>query len=1809
MTVTSPVYRYYTADLLTNRVISEIPFREVSYERALKGAGSFTGKIPVIEATSSFSVYTSTFPGNTALYVVRDGICVWGGIIWSRSYNLVDRALVVNASEFTSYFYHRKIWKTWGHSFGATVTVTDGVAQVNLDFGSETSSLKPQASILLEFGNETEYRYNGYYKIAGTPTPTKDIFYIDKIETKVNLTQAELSSGVATLTAETPHTFVVGDLVTVDLGVQSVYSGTHAVTLVGGPGLEKFSFLDSDLDLPLADISGTATRVVPDGVYTGVTVSVRADTYDYIRSLVRATFDDFVGVDFPNVYIEPGISFSYDIIEREISDGLARVKTKEDHKLSVGQAVQIVDLDPRWDGEYVVTETPATNEFKFELGGTVATEAVAILDKNIGRVSASNGVVTITTTEPHGFYAGQKVDIDTGIQLSDLGGVLNGSFTVAQVPSTTSFTYLTTSVTNVPETDLTPATSISASDLNQFPNPSFEGVVAGIDVLRTNLVPYNTIFGNSSFFSFDNSTGGGTGAIGFTEDAEQFPSDYALRYTVSTAPSAVGTFFGMRPNFASGFQARAGAPYTASVYVYSTYPTTVSIGLAWINNAQVVSTVARGVDTVIPANTVVRLNVTSTAPANTLSGAIRLYHDATQAVTDDWIEFSSHMVEQTDQLRDYFDGSLPNTFGYDYNWSGPDNRSTSIAQGVPVTVRTNLSVNPGAESSVTGNTEGITSNTIVTQSTEQVYAGTNSFKCTHNGLGDTDVIGLTQPISVSSGITYAISARIYIPSFNVGFPSGLGRMQIGSDFTDFIYTVAEDEWVKISGTVTALGAGPVDASIILYPTVAWSGSDTIYIDSILVEESTTINDYFDGSTPSAGDFIYNWEGAPQASRSLQQAASVFSVNTLNCMAYQSVEWQSTGSKSMRTTPTNSVSNESVAVRWEFPEFIIGRTYTVKAKIRLDAPLTGTLHENSRRIVVIRNGTGTLARSDSSPNFESVREVSTTFTVPEGTTSLRVDLYNGASKGNGDVWWDDLMAVEVDDITRAFEYFDGDTESYDYYSFAWSGIPHLSTSERRITTNISETELVDDVVTVITDIPHGYEVGRPVTISGITPELEIQQKSYDADAGVATITTTTDHEFDIGEQVEVSGLRDLSTLARRSVSGTTVTMTTRLGHNFSRGETVKISNLKDVSLLSHKEVVSNTVTLTTKANHNIRVGDLVQVSDVFDTYSIADKRIFANVARLTLTAPHNFKVNDVISVAGMQDTAEVITKTVENGRAILTTRFPHNFPAEQEEVVVSGLGAPYDGIITIAEVGPGLIAYEVAVDPDEFLPVTSADGLITSPNSVFNGSFVLSGVTSDTISYSLFANSVVPEPVNEGVVVGVSPLNGAHQVTNVPNPTSFQYFKELEDVSYQAIPEPVVAKDPEKQQPPATASIESIHSGDQLITSVARNTFTFTQENMPNDIDVENISGTASIESIFNGVVEITGITPNTFTYNLDAPSNVFETPVNNVAFVRAPNIFNDTFTITAVDVETNRFSYVRPHRNLTRQRVLGYGKTKSRPAAVVSTFGPFPGSADIGIDFSTTSYSGIQNIPTIFRGFELRSVGETLDEYSDSINGFDYRIDCSFDKENNEFKKTFVLIPLSYPDPPAKGEISPLSRFGADRFVFDYPGNIIDVQMDESAEESATRFFAVGENDLGPEAGPPIGIASNTQMLNGELIRRRWPLLDAEETVDGVDDETVLYSYAERYLSEARPPDLTFQMTVNGSLQPFVGTYSPGDWCSVIVNDFYFLQRMRCGLEPRETVLVRKIDSIKVTVPDGTTFPERVQLTVIPDWEVDKVGD
>jgi hypothetical protein len=402
------------------------------------------------------------------------------------------------------------------------------------------------------------------------------------------------------------------------------------------------------------------------------------------------------------------------------------------------------------------------------------------------------------------------------------------------------------------------------------------------------------------------------------------------------------------------------------------------------------------------------------------------------------------------------------------------------------------------------------------------------------------------------------------------------------------------------------------------------------------------------------------------------------------------------------------------------------------------------------------------------------------------------------------------------------------------------------------------------------------------------------------------------------------------------------------------------------------------------------------------------------------------------------------------------------------------------------------------------------------------------------------------------------------------------------------------------------------------------------------VDISNVDAT------FNGSYKVTATTDYTLSYGKTA-GNVVSTPespittsvlsksynsitrtaylltpfphgfvVNDVVVISGVDdptstapIFDGTFRVTSV-LYPNQFSYLTVHgTDIGTTDASGTATVVATPTVSVNTYGPFQGNADFGLDYSTEAYSGVAVPNATYRGFELRSVGEELDKYSDTLNGFEYRIDCSYDPDTYSFKRTFVLMPINFPNPPPAGEVSPITRFGAQNLVFEFPGNISDVSIDESAEDAATRFFVIGnDSELGQDASQPYAVASAT-----DLLRDGWPLLDHEQSKNDLIDEDALYDYAKRYLGEFRPPVSDIKVSVNGSLDPIVGSYSPGDWCCLIIDDYFVQQRLASSLEPRPDLLVRKIESIKVSVPNNPSFPEQVELGLITEWEVDKVGE
>jgi len=336
---------------------------------------------------------------------------------------------------------------------------------------------------------------------------------------------------------------------------------------------------------------------------------------------------------------------------------------------------------------------------------------------------------------------------------------------------------------------------------------------------------------------------------------------------------------------------------------------------------------------------------------------------------------------------------------------------------------------------------------------------------------------------------------------------------------------------------------------------------------------------------------------------------------------------------------------------------------------------------------------------------------------------------------------------------------------------------------------------------------------------------------------------------------------------------------------------------------------------------------------------------------------------------------------------------------------------------------------------------------------------------------------------------------------------------------------------------------------------------------------------------------------------------VFLTGVDSFFTGKLDQAFNGRFVITNVP-DPFSFTYSSGGILDILPVAVAGGLVSFGAKVVYGDFGSYTYNGNIGINFENLDKSGFYQDTQVYRGFEQRTVGEVLEEYSNTANGgFEYRIDCDYDYDTASFTRTFKLMPIDFAEPPPPGDVYPVTAFGAEKFVFEYPGNIETFEIEETAEDAATRFFVVGTiSDLADEASQPYaGAAERTYLDNPR--GRSWPLLDQSEKLDEIENEQTLHTYAKDYLYESLPPVGTYKLTINGSLTPEVGTFLPGDWCSLVIDDPFLRERLASDQEPRDDIIIRKINSFKVKVPDSSAFPEMVDLEVITDWKVDRIGD
>jgi hypothetical protein len=94
-------------NVATPVLLAELPLTGVSWSSSLNTPGSFSGTLNLNDPRIEYLATISTQPGRTYLIVDLDGTIVWGGIIWTRTYDNQDNLLNITGSEAWSYFQYR----------------------------------------------------------------------------------------------------------------------------------------------------------------------------------------------------------------------------------------------------------------------------------------------------------------------------------------------------------------------------------------------------------------------------------------------------------------------------------------------------------------------------------------------------------------------------------------------------------------------------------------------------------------------------------------------------------------------------------------------------------------------------------------------------------------------------------------------------------------------------------------------------------------------------------------------------------------------------------------------------------------------------------------------------------------------------------------------------------------------------------------------------------------------------------------------------------------------------------------------------------------------------------------------------------------------------------------------------------------------------------------------------------------------------------------------------------------------------------------------------------------------------------------------------------------------------------------------------------------------------------------------------------------------------------------------------------------------------------------------------------------------
>lgn len=817
------------------------------------------------------------------------------------------------------------------------------------------------------------------------------------------------------------------------------------------------------------------------------------------------------------------------------------------------------------------------------------------------------------------------------------------------------------------------------------------------------------------------------------------------------------------------------------------------------------------------------------------------------------------------------------------------------------------------------------------------------------------------------------------------------------------------------------------------------------------------------------------------------------------------------------------------------------------------------------------------------------------TMP-GKVSVFV-LRNGVCVWGGIIWGRQYSASGKKLTVDASEFI-----SYLYHRVLWQTLYYG-------TENVfcSKYQAVSGTATVFTDVEHGFVVGDLVRIRNLNSALN----------GDRTVLTTPSlASFTFASSASLT-LSPSNTGLARSVLDSFETARQLIGQmlqDFS-GQGFVNDDIRPASEIEYSVInksstpvsgsspAESLATLTTSTVHDLIEGQELEITDVdnaINGYRVIQSLPASNSFTVLIDGTHSIASSavtgistfDIVSRSIDTTSLDITNKAVSNNIATLTTSTSH--------------GLAVGDYVSIATVSNSVTYTTSTTGSSASSVVTVASSANLKPGMLVVGTNIPAGTSIRSIS----GNSITLDKTPIGSVTGSasytqdSTLNGTYQVSAVVSSTSFSYAVNTGDIGTTAVSG---GKANYKSAVIATSAAHGAAAGRSVIISDIGIDYDGTHT-------IASTSGSTIIKyNVFATLNQATEATSGaTLKYGGRAVAATYGAfSANSDVIIEVDQ--STTTDVVGDDQQIFRGSDLRYFGEILEEFAKDLNGFEYRidcdfqngQFLKTFTFVPF---IDPPVKIVVLNKQLTSNVATLTTeiGHGL-VVGQEI-----VVEDVGVSFDGTVEVVSTPTSTTFTYLTYGFNNVPSTaclgyiGLVHPVSYLGADSNVFEYPGNILDFSLSESSENAATRMWVGGNGDgIDGSASQPYAAASAT-----DLLGQGWPLLDQVEEKNDVNTvaagEAALFKYAKDFLDESRPPEGAFSISVNGSFDPQIGDYLPGDWCTIIIDDDFVRARLASDLEPRSDIIVRKIAGIKVSVPDSPTFPEKVDLELIPEYREDR---